>query len=31
MREFLEYVSTNERFETSIIPIGDGIALIKVK
>lgn len=31
MREFLEYVSTNESFETSIIPIGDGIALIKVK
>ncbi|HBB29680.1 MAG TPA: O-methyltransferase [Clostridiales bacterium] len=31
MREFLEYVSTNEKFETSIIPIGDGIALIKVK
>ncbi len=31
MREFLEYVSTNERFETSIIPIGDGVALIKVK
>ena len=31
MREFLEYVSTNEKFETSIIPIGDGVALIKVK
>lgn len=31
MREFLEYVSTNEKFETSIIPIGDGVALIKIK
>lgn len=31
MREFLEYVSTDNRFETSIIPIGDGVALIKVK
>lgn len=31
MREFLEYVSTNDKFETSIIPIGDGVALIKIK
>ena len=31
MRNFLEWVSSDERFETSVIPIGDGIALIKVK
>jgi predicted O-methyltransferase YrrM len=31
MREFLQYVSSDNRFETSIIPIGDGIAIIKLK
>lgn len=31
MRDFLDYVSKDDRFETSIIPIGDGIALIKIK
>lgn len=30
MREFLKYISNEEKFETSIIPIGDGVALIKV-
>ncbi|EOD00123.1 O-methyltransferase [Caldisalinibacter kiritimatiensis] len=27
MREYLEYISNNEELETSVIPIGDGIAL----
>lgn len=31
MRNFLHYISNDDRFETSIIPIGDGVALIKVK
>lgn len=31
MRSFLQYISSDDRFEASIIPIGDGIALIKVK
>lgn len=30
MRNFLEYISNDGRFEASIIPIGDGIALVKV-
>lgn len=30
MRNFLEYISTDDRFEASIIPIGDGVALVKV-
>lgn len=31
MREYLEYISTDDKFETSIIPIGDGLALTKLK
>lgn len=31
MREFLQYISSDDRFETSIIPIGDGVAIIKLK
>ncbi|QSX06441.1 O-methyltransferase [Sedimentibacter sp. zth1] len=31
MREFLDYISHDKRFETSIIPIGDGVALINLK
>jgi len=31
MRDFLADVSKDERFVTSLIPIGDGVALIKVK
>lgn len=31
MRNFLEYISSDDRFETSIVPIGDGVALVKVK
>lgn len=31
MRDFLSDVSNDERFVTSLIPIGDGVALIKVK
>ena len=30
MRNFLEYISNDNRFESSIIPIGDGVALVKV-
>ncbi len=31
MRNFLQYISNDDRFDTSIIPIGDGVALVKVK
>jgi predicted O-methyltransferase YrrM len=31
MRKFFQYISTDDRFETSIIPIGDGVAIIKLK
>ncbi len=31
LRNFLKSISEDNRFETSIIPIGDGIALIKIK
>lgn len=30
MREFLDYISHDDRFKTTVIPIGDGVALIKL-
>lgn len=31
MREYLEFISTDPRFETSVIPMGDGIAITYLK
>lgn len=31
MRDFLDYISNNDKFETSVIPIGDGLAITLVK
>lgn len=31
MREYLTYISNNEKFETTVIPIGDGVAITYVK
>ena len=31
MREFLDYISTDERFETSIIAVGDGLSITYLK
>ncbi len=31
LREFLDFLCTDERFETSILPIGDGVAITYIK
>jgi predicted O-methyltransferase YrrM len=31
MRSYLEYISGDERFETSVLPLGDGIAVTLIK
>lgn len=31
MRSFIDYITTDDRFETSILPFGDGMAITKIK